>query len=142
MTTPIDGRFGALICIAWITSAPTGQDAACLLLAGPGERAPETMPSIAEILGLPALPGGFTPQVTRSRIWIGNDDWVFLQGSGQLVACRPASAEWVALARSDGRVALTVGFEPMPAGTDVEAYTDRLLASGRMTVGLVPLESG
>jgi hypothetical protein len=141
MADPIEGRFGALICVPWIRNAPNGQDAAYLLLATSDERAQATMPGVAEALGLDPRPAAFTSRaVTRARVYIGDDDWIFLVDlSGQLVACRAASAEWASLAHQEEQVVLAIGYLPMPAEMHVDTYMEWVRESLQLVVGLVAL---
>lgn len=133
MSDPNNRRFGPLICTALVTVTPIGEEAAYLLVATSDERAP-----VAEALDLDPRPGAFTPRVTGAIAEL--DDVVYLKDAGvPLLACRPLTAEWAALARETGRVVLVVGYAPMPAGMPVETYSEQIVKSGQLVVGLVPL---
>ena len=100
------------------------------------------MPPVAEALGLNPRPVAFTPQVTGTVAEI-DDDVVYVKDAGvTLLACRPVTAEWVALARNDRRVVLVVGYAPMPEDLPVDTYIQQIGQSGRMVVGFVPLHGG
>ena len=140
MTDPIAGQYGELVLTAWYATAPdTGRDAAFLLLATPDERAPYTMPLVAQALGLRPQPGSLTPDVTGMRVRIDADLWLHLEAPGGVDYTRPVTGEWVGVARADGRVVVMVGYEPMPAHQHPDAYTDRLQISDRFVIGIVPL---
>jgi hypothetical protein len=105
----------------------------------PVERARVTMPPVAEILGLDPRLLAFTPRVTGPVAEI-DDDGVYIKDADvTLLACRSVTAEWAALARSDRRVVLVVGYAPMPEDMPVDTYIQQIGQSGRLVVGFVPL---
>jgi hypothetical protein len=137
MTDPISGELGALVHSGWIAVAPdTAKDAAFWLIATPSEQARATMPAVAAVLGLPATPGSV--DWSTAQVLIGADGWATLDVGADSYS-RPVSREWAQVAQNAGRVILMVGYEPMPAGVDVDQYTDRLMHSGRFSIGLARL---
>jgi hypothetical protein len=126
VTDPIEGALGALVLSGWIAEAPTGQDEAYLMLTTPDERAPQTMPLVAEVFGIRL--GQFAGEADAVTVSIGDDLWARLSAGGQAFE-RPVSAEWAQVARRTGRVVLVVGGEPFPAGMDADTYTERHGAS-------------
>ena len=132
MNAPTGGRYGALVLSGWVALAPTGRDEAFLMLTTPDEGAESTMPLVAAGLGL--TPGRVGD--ADAAVELGVDGWVTLLAAGERWA-RPVNDVWAATARARGRVVLVVGMAPMPAGMDVDAYTERY--GGRAAIGLAPL---
>lgn len=136
MYDPIDGALGALVLGGWIAPAPTGHDEAYLLLTTPDERAPVTMPLVADALGL-SRPGTVTTMpIADTRVEIGADGWATLHTPGGGRYTRPVGGEWAQIARDRRQVVLCVGAAPMPYRMDPDTYTERY--GDRIALGLIP----
>ena len=137
-----DERFASLVCTALVSPTPIRAEAAYLLVTTTEKRAGATMPPVAEALGLDPRPVAFTLRVTGPVAEI-DGEVVYLKDAGiMLLACRPVTAEWAALARNDRRVVLVVGYVPMPEDMPVDTYIQQIGQSGRLVVGFVPLGGG
>lgn len=134
MLDPIAGHLGALVLTGWVAPAPTGQDEAFLLLTTDDSQAPQTMPAVADLLGLTGPPGSAS---TDPAVYVTlGEGWLTLHGPEGQRFTRPSGPEWSDTAAITGRVVLVVGAEPMPVGMHPDDYTDRCGATSR--IGLVP----
>lgn len=142
MTDPIDGVLGQLLMGGWIGETPDGGEAAYLSLSTPGTKAhpaEETMPVVAQSIGLDAVGGRMRNADPTVVLDITADNWVALRIAGQDVGTRPMTPEWVEHARARGYVVLAVLY--IPARPDVavddavdEAVERGLFAAGKVTV--------
>ncbi|SRR6266545_2565537 len=135
---PISGDLGMLVLAGWVAQAPTGRDEAFLLLTTDDGRAPETMPMVADLLGLTETPGRVT---TSGEVYvsIAADGWLTLHVPGDERYVHPGGDEWRATATATGQVVLVVGTAPMPPGMDADTYVHRYGDTCRL--GLIPLRS-
>jgi hypothetical protein len=134
MTDPIEGRLGALLMSGWIGEGPDGSEYAYLLLTTPDERAPETMPLVANLLGLE--PGRVIVDYQGGAVVeLGADRWAGLVVGGERFE-RPVSPEWAVLARDRGVVVVVVGVVPHRQGVAELAYVERSGATAAL--GLLP----
>lgn len=133
MTDPIAGRLGSLIMTAWV-SETRGGDQAVVLLSTPDRRAETTMPPIAAMLGVPT--SALDPEIT---LVVRADGWLRLTLPGGVHVERPGGRDVNAVAVQRSVAGLIVGFLPMPAGRDVDVYTEQLFTSGAYAAGEIPV---
>lgn len=110
---PIEGRFGQVVMTGWIGETPEGRESPYLMMGTPDDRAPVTMPLVAEALGLDPTPGSMTPVPAAVRITLDGDRWISVRHAGAPFTYR-VSEEWERMARQQRRVVLVLYLRPLP----------------------------
>ena len=93
----------------------------------PDERAPHTMPIVAEALGMNPQPGTMTPSPEHARVTLDGEMWITVHAAGGVTWPYRVSQEWEDLAREQLRVVISVAYRPMPTGVNAFAFVDDLL---------------
>lgn len=138
MNDPIAGELGDLILSGWWGDAPDGGDAAFLLLGTSDDRAPQSMPLVANALGFDPTPGAFIPSPASDvHVTISDDGWTTLHAPGGQQFTVPVDGDWIVPAKARGWVALAVSFLPMAGNENAGEHAER--AAENAVIGLVPL---
>ena len=134
---PVEGVYGQLVINGWIGQSPDGDDFANLLLATPDERAPHTMPLVAEALGINPQPGSMTTEPTNARVCLDGGLWITLDAGDAGRHPGRVSEEWEQVARDRGRVLLSVAYRPLPPNADVFEFVEALGREASQPDGVV-----
>lgn len=127
MVDPIDGVLGQLVLTGWIGETPEGRWSPYLMFTTPDPRAPDTMPIVADVLGMNPTPGTMTPTPEHARVTLDGDRWVTVHAAGGFTWPYRVSEEWEQLAREQARVVVSVAYRPMKSGVDPFGFVDELL---------------
>lgn len=138
MSDPIEGRFGQLVMTGWQGETPDGSWAAYLLLTTPDERASQTMPFVAEVLGLNPAGGSVTMKPSSDAyVSVSGDLWATLHVGDQKFT-RPVDGEWRELAVGQSRVVVVLGYRPMDSTDHPYDYVEEASEVGEVVLGIFP----